>query len=222
MPKRSKNVSGPMSDFAPEPPRYWSSPEEEAPPIDVIEEDHIDDDEPHPTDGGQEHTLQPPSLASDVKDTVQSVKRAVQEQVGRFTSDIGHELGKTAEGQKMRGVEAMQAFARAVSTAAGDLETNSPLVARYARDAARRVEGLSGNISGRSVSELMDSATGLARSQPALFFAGVVFAGFALSRFMKSSAPRDLPKSYAAHPESYAAHPELYAARNETDGRYTF
>jgi hypothetical protein len=61
-------------------------------------------------------------------------------------------------------------------------------VARYVRDAAKQVDSLSSNIRGRSVTELMQAATDLAHSQPAVFFAGAMAAGFALSRFLKSSA----------------------------------
>lgn len=134
---------------------------------------------------------EPESLSSDMKGTATSVGRAVREQVEQFSSEIGQELSKTAEGQKQRGIEAMGAFARAVDTAATELEGQSPLVARYVRDAAQRMEGLSKNIGGRNVQELIENATSLARARPALFFAGVVCAGFALSRFVKSSATHD-------------------------------
>jgi hypothetical protein len=130
------------------------------------------------------------SLASDLQQTAKAATRAAKEQASEFAADVGHELTKTAEEQKVRGVEAIQGFARAINSAAGDLEAQSPMVARYVRDAAKQVDGLSHNIHGRSVTELMQAATDLARAQPALFFAGAMAAGFALSRFLKSSAPR--------------------------------
>jgi hypothetical protein len=151
--------------------------------------------QPGPELSGDSSAASPPSLSRDARATAKSLGRAVKEQVGEFTSEIGHELSKTAEHQKTRGIEAMQAFARAVDTAAEELEQHSPLAAQYARDAAHRVEGLSANIRGRNINELMDSATELARSRPGLFFAGAVAAGFALSRFMKSSASHHVPES---------------------------
>ena len=128
------------------------------------------------------------SLSSDLKQTAKAASRAAQAQTSAFAADIGHELGKAAEQQKARGAEAMQGFARAISSAAGELDDQSPTVARYVRDAAKQVDSLSSNIRGRSVTELMQAATDLARSQPAVFFAGAMAAGFALSRFLKSSA----------------------------------
>jgi hypothetical protein len=128
------------------------------------------------------------SLSSDLQQAMKATTRAVKAQASEFGADVGHELNQVAEAQKMRGVEAMQGFARAADSAARELERQSPMVARYVRDAAKQVEGFSNNIRGRSATELMQAATDLARSQPALFFAGALAAGFALSRFLKSSA----------------------------------
>ena len=128
------------------------------------------------------------SLTKDVKEAAKTTTRAVQQQATDFASDIGHELSKTAEDQKTRGVEAIQGFTRVINTAADQLESQSPLVARYVRDAAEKVEGLSENISSRNVQELLKATSDLARAQPLLFLGGAVAAGFALSRFLKSSA----------------------------------
>jgi len=131
------------------------------------------------------------SLGTDMKEAAKTATRAVKEQAGEFAADVGHELSKTAEAQKMRGVEAIQCFARAIGGAAAELEQQSPQVAQSVRDAAHKVEGLSKNISNRSVDELLKAAADLARSQPMLFIGGAVAAGFAFSRFLKSSANGD-------------------------------
>ncbi len=128
------------------------------------------------------------SLSSDVKEAAKTATRAAKEQATIFAADVGHELSKTAEEQKQHGVEALQGFARAINVAAAEMESQSPRVAHYVREAAGKVEGLSGNIGSRNVSELMRAATDLARAQPLMFFGGAVAAGFALSRFLKSSA----------------------------------
>jgi hypothetical protein len=137
---------------------------------------------------GREASSAASSLASDLQQTAKAATRAAQAQASAFASDVGHEITKAAEEQKARGAEAMQGFARAINSAASELEEQSPTVARYARDTAKQVDSLSSNIRGRSVTELMQAASDLARSQPALFFAGAMAAGFALSRFLKSSA----------------------------------
>ena len=127
------------------------------------------------------------SLSKDLKEAAKTASRAVKDQASEFATSVGHELSKTAEDQKARGVDAIQGFARAITCAAAELEGQSPRVAQSVRDAAKKIEGLSENISGRNVDELMKAATELARSQPMLFIGGAVAAGFALSRFLKSS-----------------------------------
>jgi vacuolar-type H+-ATPase subunit E/Vma4 len=138
---------------------------------------------------GREASSAASSLKSDLEETAKAASRAAQAQATAFAADVGHEIKEAAEEQKARGAEAMQGFARAISSAASEIENQSPAVARYVRDAAKQVDDLSSNIRGRSVTELMQAATDLARSQPAVFFAGAMAAGFALSRFLKSSAP---------------------------------
>jgi hypothetical protein len=128
------------------------------------------------------------SLAASVKEAARTTTRAAREQASEFASEIGHELSKTAEEQKARGVEAIQGFVRAINSAAGELEKQSPQVASLVRDAAGKVESFSGSIGNRYVNDLIKAASELARSHPLLFFGGAVAAGFALSRFLKSTA----------------------------------
>ncbi len=128
------------------------------------------------------------SLGAGLRDTAQTATDAIRQQAAQFAGDVGHELSRTGEAQKARGVEAIRGFARAIDSAAEELKPQSPVVARTVHEAARSVEGLSDNLSNRNVSELIESATQLARSQPALFIGGSVAAGFALARFLKSSA----------------------------------
>lgn len=128
------------------------------------------------------------SLRDDMKQAAKSATRAVKQQASELASDLGSELGRTVEDQKRRGTEAMMGFARAIDTAAGEMESQSPMVARYVRDAARQVEGLSDTLNNRSLTDLMRSASDMARSRPLIFFGGAVAAGILLSRFLKSSA----------------------------------
>ena len=131
------------------------------------------------------------SLRSDVEQTTRNAGQAIREQAATFASEIGQELNRSVEEQKRRGLEAVRSFAGAVNTAAQELERQSPQVARYARDAAEGLNSLTRNIEGRNLNDLVRSATDLARSNPTLFMVGAVAAGFALARFMKSSAPSE-------------------------------
>ena len=140
--------------------------------------------------GWREPRTDQPPLGASVKETAQTAADAVRQQASQFAEDVGHELGKTGEAQKARGVEAIRRFAHAIDSAAAELESDSPTVARTVHQAAHQVSDLSDNLSNRNVNELIESAAQLARTQPALFIGGSVAAGFALARFLKSSGRR--------------------------------
>jgi hypothetical protein len=106
-----------------------------------------------------------------MKESAKTASRAVKEQASEFAGHLGHELSKTAEEQKARGVDATQCLARAMTSAAAELENQSPQVAQYVRDAAQKVGRLSEKLGQRDVAELARAATELARSQPLLFTA---------------------------------------------------
>jgi len=128
-------------------------------------------------------------IADVAKDAAKATYQAVSAQASELVSNVADELSTTAEDQKRRGAETMRSFAGAVKSAAGELEGQSPLVARQFRNAADRIEDLSMNLKDRSIGQLFGAASDLARRQPVSFFAGAIVAGFALSRFLKSSAP---------------------------------
>jgi len=130
----------------------------------------------------------PGSLGAGFKDTAKTATDAIRQQAAQFAGEVGRELGKTGESQKARGVDALKRFARAIDGAARELEPQSAAVAGAVHEAARKVDGLSDNLSNRDVNELIESAAQLARAQPVLFLGGSVAAGFALARFLKSSS----------------------------------
>jgi hypothetical protein len=136
-------------------------------------------------------TGQPAEAAADLvgkaKETARATAKALSSQAAELAGNIGSELTDTAEEQKGRGADAMRAVAKVVHGAANELDGQSPTVARYVRSAAESVEGLSDTIRSRNVRELMTAASDTARTHPTAFFIGAVAAGFALSRFLKST-----------------------------------
>lgn len=136
------------------------------------------------------------SVTSDFTQAAQMATEAIKKQASDLTANIGSELSNTAEQQKRQGAQAIQGFAHAIDTAASELDTQSPLVARYIHDAARQIETFGSNLSNRNVNELMVAVTNLARRRPALFLGGAVATGMVLARFLKSSA-RNQPTTEA-------------------------
>src|SRR5262249_6096977 len=108
------------------------------------------------------------SQISDVaKEAVRATVSAASAQAAELTQNITNELSATAETQKERGADAMHRFAKAIRTAAQDLDSGSPEVARQIRAAAGGLDSLSDNLHGKSVGDLFKSAQDFARNQPA-------------------------------------------------------
>lgn len=127
-------------------------------------------------------------LVDKAKEAARATAKAFSSQAAELVGNIGSELSETADEQKSRGADAMLGFAKAVRGAASDLDEQSPTVARYIRTAAASVEELSDSIRSRKVTDLITTATDTARTHPTAFFIGAVAAGFALSRFLRSTA----------------------------------
>jgi hypothetical protein len=97
-----------------------------------------------------------------------------------------------------RGRDAAAAGAESIAGTAGELAGRlAPQSDSLAQCAQRFSEGasrLATRLRTHSLDELMGEAQTAARSSPALFLAGSLLAGVALSRFMKASARRHGPK----------------------------
>jgi hypothetical protein len=76
-----------------------------------------------------------------------------------------------------------------MQAAGKEVTTESPGLANSIDEAASHVEAFADTIRGRTLSELASSAAELAKRNPTVFLAGAIAAGFAVSRFVRSSAP---------------------------------
>ena len=124
------------------------------------------------------------SAAEDAKTTLDAASVTVKDRAR-----------KVAEQQKQAGADQIGGVARAIHGAAHEIEQEMPHAAGFIHDAAAKLEGAVDSLRDRSVDDLIRSLNRFARSQPAAFFGGAVLAGFALSRFLKSSAqPNDGPR----------------------------
>lgn len=123
------------------------------------------------------------------------------ESTGENASDLREELrgavggakeaiADAADQAKSKGVDQISGMAGAVHGAADELSRELPQAAGYIHALAGRLEQASSELRERSVEDLASGFSNFARRQPAAAFAGSVLAGFALSRFLKSSAPR--------------------------------
>jgi hypothetical protein len=127
---------------------------------------------PHKGDGARTGSAETDKARAAVDETVESVASQAR---------------SAAEQQKESGAEQLGGVARAIHGAARELEDQMPQAARFVHDAAKQLDGAAGALRERSIDDLMQSFNRFARAQPLAFFGGAVLAGFAVSRFLKSS-----------------------------------
>ncbi|WP_144186176.1 hypothetical protein [Elioraea rosea] len=143
-------------------------------------------------------------LAHDLRDKVAGAGERLTEKAGEAVdSALSHVEGLAAD-SKDAGAEQLSGVASAFLTAADDLDSSSPEIARHVRSAAEAIDGISGAIRERSAGQLLQDLSGFARRQPTAFFGITVMAGFALARFAKSSTEQS-PARPRRHDRSSAA-----------------
>ena len=152
----------------------------------------------------------PDVLIAAVRDTASASVEAVKAQAGDLANNVGAELSKVAETQKVRGADQIDGMAKAVGSAADELAKESPQLASTVRSLGKQLESLSQAFREKSVGELVNSASDVARNQPVAFMAGSLAAGFAFARFIKSSS-----RSHAAP----APKPVVASTGRESFGR---
>lgn len=141
--------------------------------------------------------------ATNVQDEIAAAAESVKEQVGEAAQSVKQRARAMADDQKAASAEQIGGLARAINQAADELQDEMPQAAGFVREAAARVDNVSHMIRERSLEDLVQDANNFARTNTIAFFGMSLVAGFALSRFLKSSAPsRD-----GGHDASAARHP---------------
>lgn len=126
-------------------------------------------------------------LAERVKDKAADLKRQATDAV----HDMGVRARSAADEQKNVAAERVSGVARALRVASDDLhDQGQSLVAGYSRQVAEGLESMAQSLSRRSLGDLVEGVEDFARERPVAVLGGAMVAGFALARFMKSSAGR--------------------------------
>ena len=143
--------------------------------------------EPHIMDDHNPHRSPPPPDARRVEDKLNSAIDSAQQKITDTIAPLKEDARSLMEQQKSLGADQLRDVARAVHTAAHEFEGQMPCFAQSVHRMARRLDDVSSSLRSRNVDEVVESVGQFAREQPAMFFGGAVLAGFALSRFLKSS-----------------------------------
>lgn len=125
-------------------------------------------------------------VADQLKDRAAQHVGEARDLVSNIASEARSKVAEIVDQQKNRGADQLSGFSKAAQSAAGELEGQSPQVARLMRDAAGTVDSLAGDLRSSDLSDVVASVSSFARKQPVAFFAASVLAGFVLARFVKS------------------------------------
>jgi hypothetical protein len=125
-----------------------------------------------------------------IKEAFSSTTEEVEKQATGLADLVKSKARDVAEQQKLTGADQISGVAGAMEAAAGELHEQMPQAAEYVEKVAGQLSAAASALRERSVDEVLGTLDEFARRQPAMFFAGAVATGFALSRFAKSSANR--------------------------------
>ncbi|HWL82715.1 MAG TPA: hypothetical protein VNR89_17335 [Roseomonas sp.] len=134
--------------------------------------------------------------ARELRDQAGETLQAVRAEGEDLIATAQEKVEQVVEQQKEAGAEQGRHLADAVRRVADDLEDASPEIARHVRSAADSVDSMANALRERSVGDLVSQVNAFAHRQPVAFFGAAMVAGFALTRFARSSA-RDSRMSYS-------------------------
>ena len=126
---------------------------------------------------------------SKLADVAQQAGSQAKQAASSLASDANQRAKGFLNQQVASGADLVGHVADSVRSAADNLDHSAPQIANLVRGAAERVEEFSDDMRGKSVDELMRTASDFTRRQPALVFGLASLAGFVLLRVLKSNSP---------------------------------
>src|SRR6185436_12287791 len=127
-------------------------------------------------------------LGTELKQKMSETGQAARQKLGEKAEALTEKAMGLSEQQKTLGAQQLAGVASAVHTAAGELEQQMPQAANLVRAAAEKIDSAATALRERRIDELLGDIGDFARERPWLVFGGAVLAGFAMTRFVKSSA----------------------------------
>lgn len=135
------------------------------------------------------------ALAKDDLETIAQHAAADARELGHQAQEkLGEATDKAksfAADQKDLAAEQITGVANALFKVADELEaSDQQTIGRYARDLAKGLSNIGGQVETRNVDDLLGAAQDFGRNQPVAFLGVAALAGFAASRFALASAHR--------------------------------
>jgi hypothetical protein len=110
----------------------------------------------------------------------------VFEVASQSASSVSRQVAGLLDNQVLAGAEVISQVAHSTRLAADDLEAKVPQVAGVVRSVADSIDIYADGMKDQSVEQMLASASGFTRRQPAMVFSLAALAGFLLFRTLKS------------------------------------
>ena len=114
----------------------------------------------------------------------------VQSLAANLARTVKDKAADLVDEQKAAAVEQVDSIASLIEDVAGGVEQEVPVIAPYLREAASSIHRVSSRLRERSPEDLLQEVSEFGRRRPAALVGASLIAGFALARFLKSSADR--------------------------------
>jgi hypothetical protein len=159
----------------------------------------------HPRPGSSESSARsydpsrsqdPRTTASEAASKIADSAREAGDRAKEAASSLASDATKQAKGflnmQVTAGADMVGHVVDSARIAADNLDQDAPQLAGLVRSAADRAEEFSQDLRGRTVEDLIRTASNFTRKQPALVFGLASLAGFLAFRIFKSAPPEHL------------------------------
>ena len=128
------------------------------------------------------------TAAGEIRAQLAAAAEGAKAQAAGLAGTAKSQVHGVVDEQKNFAAERVGGVARVARRAAEQLEGELPLAASYVREAGDGIDEIAGAIRGQNVEELLAALEDFAEQRPATAFVISMLAGFALARFVKSSA----------------------------------
>ena len=128
------------------------------------------------------------TAAGEIRAQLAAAAEGAKSQAAGLADTAKYQARSVVDEQKNFAAERVGGVARVARRAAEQLEGELPLAASYVREAGDGIDEIAGAIRERNVEELLAALEDFAEQRPATAFVVSMLAGFALARFVRSSA----------------------------------
>jgi glycerol-3-phosphate dehydrogenase len=162
------------------------------------------------TSGGKAQDLRGKAgeAASKIADVAQQAGTQAKEAAASLASDAQQKARGLLNMQVTAGADLAGHVAESAHCAADNLDQNAPQLAELVRGAAERVDEFAQDLRGRTVEDLVRTASDFTRRQPALMFGLASLAGFLAFRVLKSMPPRSSGNQLTRSDDPYRHRPD--------------